>query len=241
VSERKPIFNVPGVVVAVIASFVAIHIARYLLPQDQAAWLTALLAFVPARLTGLAGELPGGELAAWTQFVTHMFVHGDVTHLVINSAWLLPFGSLVARRIGALRFIVFFVLCGSAGALVYASTSPDALSVMIGASGAISGLMGATLRFLILALHDADAGALAAHARHLPLMRLGEALRDRRILLAVVGWTVLNIVMAWGASGLLDGANIAWEAHLGGFYMGLLTFGLFDRSPPVDHDIAPAE
>ena len=57
----------------------------------------------------------------------------------------------------------------------------------------------------------------------------------------MAGWTVLNIVLAWGASGLMDGANIAWEAHLGGFYMGLLTFGFFDRSPPIQHDAALAE
>jgi len=57
----------------------------------------------------------------------------------------------------------------------------------------------------------------------------------------VIGWTVLNSVMAWGAAGLMDGASIAWEAHLGGFYMGLLAFGLFDRSSPIEHDAAPAE
>ena len=49
----------------------------------------------------------------------------------------------------------------------------------------------------------------------------------------MAGWTVLNIVLAWGASGLMDGASIAWEAHLGGFYMGFLTFGLFDRSSAI--------
>ena len=64
-------------------------------------------------------------------------------------------------------------------------------------------------------------------------MSLREALRDRRVFLAVAGWTLLNVVMAWGAASLTDGAYIAWEAHLGGFYMGLLSFGLFDRSPEV--------
>lgn len=241
VSERQPIFNVPGVVVALLGSFVAVHVVCYLLPDEQSAWLTAVFAFIPARLTGMAHELPGGDVASATQFVTHIFVHGDLTHLAVNSAWLLAFGTPVARRIGGVRFLVFFMLCGVAGALVYSAFSRDALSMMVGASGAISGLMGAAFRFLFQALRTGDTESLAGETRRPPLMSLAATLRDRRILLAVAGWTVLNIVLAWGSSGLMDGANIAWEAHLGGFYMGWLTFGVFDRSPPIQHNAALAE
>ena len=240
-SERQPIFNAPGVVTALLGSFVTVHLARYFMPEEQAAWLTAVLAFIPARLTGMAHALPGGDIASVTQFVTHVFVHGDLTHLIVNSAWLLAFGSSVARRIGSARFLVFFFLCGMAGALVYVAFSSNQLSLMVGASGAISGLMGAAFRFLFQALRTGDTEGLAGEVRRPPLMSLSATLRDRRILLAVAGWTVLNTVLAWGAAGLMDGANIAWEAHLGGFYMGLLAFGFFDRSPPVQHNAALAE
>ena len=98
-----------------------------LLPEEQGAWLTALLAFIPARLSGLARELPGGEAASITQFVTHQFLHGDVTHLLINSAWFLAFGTSVARRTGAVRFLAFFLLCGIAGATLYAGLNAGAL------------------------------------------------------------------------------------------------------------------
>jgi membrane associated rhomboid family serine protease len=241
VSKREPIFNVPGIVVALLGSFVAVHVVRTFMSEAQAAWLTAVLAFIPARLTGMAHELPGGDVAIVTQFVTHIFVHGDLTHLAVNSAWLLAFGTSVARRIGGARFLLFFILCGIAGALVYFAFSRDAVSLMVGASGAISGLMGAAFRFLFQALRTGDTDSLAGRKRRPPLMSLGATLRDRRILAVVAGWTVLNTVLAWGAAGLMDGANIAWEAHLGGFYMGLLTFGLFDRSPSVQHDVASAE
>ncbi|MBX9589138.1 MAG: rhomboid family intramembrane serine protease [Hyphomonadaceae bacterium] len=240
-SQREPIFNVPGAVVALIGSFVVVHVVRTLLPGELGAWLTILLAFIPARLSGMAQALPGGDAAVVTQFVTHIFVHGDLTHLAINSAWLLAFGSSVARRVGTTRFLAFFVLCGIAGALVYTAFSPGALSMMVGASGAISGLMGAAIRFLFQALRTGDTEGLAGEKRRPPLMSLAATLRDKRILLVVAGWTVLNTVMAVGAAGLMDGANIAWEAHLGGFYMGLLTFGFFDRSPPVHDDIALVE
>jgi membrane associated rhomboid family serine protease len=233
VSERQPIFNVPGVVVAMLGIFVAVHVLRYLLPEEQSAYLTALLAFVPARLTGAAQDLPGGDVATYTQFVTHLFVHGDLTHLLINSAWLLAFGSPVARRMDTVRFLIFFVVCGIAGALFYAAVSSSALSMMVGASGAISGLMGGAFRFLFQALRDGDPAALAGEGSPPPLMSLAAAATDRRVLLAVFGWTVLNVVFAWGASGLVEGASIAWEAHLGGFYMGFLTFGLFDRAQAI--------
>ena len=153
-NRREPIFNVPPVVAALIGSFVLVHLVRALLPAQEDDWLTAVLAFVPARLTGIAGQLPGGDPAAVTQFVTHIFVHGDLMHLILNSAWLLPFGSSVARRVGSVRFLLFFLLCGIGGALSYAVLSPNPLSMMVGASGAISGLMGAAFRFLFKAIRD---------------------------------------------------------------------------------------
>lgn len=239
--EREPIFNVPRGVLALLIVFAGIHVLRWLLPEQQALWLTATLAFVPARLFGLAADLPGGDVAAATQFVTHIFLHGDLAHLAINSAWLLAFGSSVERRIGSARFLAFFLLCGAAGALFYAFVAGSALSIMVGASGAISGLMGAALRFLFQALRDGDVEGVAGRAPAPALLSVSAALRDRRIVLAVAAWTVLNTLMAWGAAGLLDGASIAWEAHLGGFYMGFLIFGFFDRSAGVHHDAASAE
>jgi membrane associated rhomboid family serine protease len=241
VSERQPVFNAPGVVVALLFAFVAVHLLRYFLPEEQSSWLTAALAFIPARLTGMAPDLPGGQTAAVTQFVSHLFVHGDLPHLAINSAWLLAFGSSVARRTGSVRFLAFFLLCGIAGALCYAAVGRNSLAIMVGASGAISGLMGAAVRFLFQALGAGDVQSLAGETRRPPLMSLRATFGNRRVLLAIAGWTVLNVVLAWGASGMMEGTAIAWEAHLGGFYMGLLTFGLFDRQSDVHHDAALAE
>ena len=119
-SHREPIFNVPGVIVGLLAVFRRRPRAcDGCLPETEDTWLTAVLAFVPARLGGLAADLPGGRPAAVTAFVTHQFVHGDLAHLLINSAWLLAFGTPVARRTGPVRFLAFFLLCGVAGALLY--------------------------------------------------------------------------------------------------------------------------
>jgi membrane associated rhomboid family serine protease len=234
--HRQPIFNVPGVVLALLASFLAVHLLRWALPAEDSAWLTAALAFIPAReMGGAASELPGGRIAVFTSFLTHQFVHGDLAHLLINSAWLLAFGTPVARRTGPVRFLAFFLLTGTAGALLYLAVNGHALILVIGASGAISGLMGAAFRFLFRSMEGGPLGM--ARVSLTPLMSLSETLRDRRILTAIVGWTVLNVVLAWGAAGLTEAAGIAWEAHLGGFYAGLLLYGFFDR-PPVPQDYA---
>jgi membrane associated rhomboid family serine protease len=168
-----------------------------------------------------------------------VLVHGNLTHLLVNSAWLLAFGSPVARRIGAVRFLLFFFLTGSIGALAYLLVNGGATIPVVGASGAISGLMGATFRFLFLGI----AGEFGA-PRGVPLMSLAEALRDRRILLVVAVATLFNALQAWGAGIITEGDGIAWEAHLGGFYSGLLLYGLFERMPPAGagtaRDAAPA-
>jgi membrane associated rhomboid family serine protease len=239
VHERQPIFNAPAVVVALLGAFAMVHLARVLLStfvseaaDDQ---LVQLLAFDPTRLGG--GDVAGGPAAVATQFVTHVFVHGDFTHLIINSAWFLVFATPVERRIGTARFLAFFLLCGVGGALLYL---PFNAAPMVGASGAISGLMGAAIRFLFVPLSQRDLEALA-DAQRPPLLSLGASLGDRRILFVIAGWTVLNVLVAWAAPLVLDERSIAWQAHLGGFFTGFLSFGWFDPKPPVQHDSPPAE
>jgi membrane associated rhomboid family serine protease len=240
--HRQPIFNVPTVVLGLLASFAAVHLLRWMLPAEEGTWLTEVLAFIPARETGLAADLPGGKTAAITSFITHQFVHGDLAHLLVNSAWLLAFGSPVARRTGSVRFIVFFLFCGVAGALLYLAFNSNAPILVVGASGAISGLMGAAFRFLFGGMGGGGPLGLA-QLSSTPLMPLTETLRDRRIVIAIFGWTVLNVALAWwGAAALTEAAGIAWEAHLGGFYAGLLFYGFFDRpAPPAEDNAAPAE
>jgi membrane associated rhomboid family serine protease len=242
VSQREPIFNVPGVVLGLLAAFFAVYLLRWVLPAEENDWMTAALAFIPARLSGLAADLPGGRIAMVTSFVTHQFVHGDLAHLLINSAWLLAFGTPVARRTDRVRFLAFFLLAGIAGALFYLAVNGPVPVLVVGASGAISGLMGAAFRFLFRSMAEGGGSLSLPHGRHTPLMPLTETLTDRRILLAVAAWSLINVLFAWGGPMLTDGGGIAWEAHLGGFYAGLLLYGFFDRPPPEEDDhVALAE
>lgn len=229
---RERIFNAPRVVVALLGLLVAVHVALSLLPEVQWASVVELLALIPARYTGLAEFVPGGQVAAVTSPVTHMFVHHDISHLVINSAWLLAFGSAMASRLGTSRFLLFALLSGLSGGLAFIALHLGDNTSMIGASGALAGLMGGAFRFLFSAFDDGGAEAFRGDQRLIRRMSLGEVLRDRRAQLAIGFWIALNFVTALVAPWFTSAGGVAWEAHLGGFLFGLLAFGLFDRPAP---------
>ncbi|MBX9684614.1 MAG: rhomboid family intramembrane serine protease, partial [Hyphomicrobium sp.] len=119
---REPIFNVPWPVVAVSGVLIAIHVALQWMSVAEAERVLVALAFIPARYSGYAADIPGGTLASAAAFITHMLVHGDTTHLAINTAWFLAFGSVVCRRIGAVRFSAFIACAAAAGAIGFLAT-----------------------------------------------------------------------------------------------------------------------
>lgn len=227
--SHDPIFNVPRCVVVILAVLVLVQIGRELLPDEEDLWFVLATAFIPARYGPTGFELPGGETALFTSPVTHMLVHGDWIHLSLNSAWLLVFGGAVAERTGTLRFLLFFLVCGLAGAFAFYLANMDLLQPMIGASGAISGLMGGTLRFLFPALDSGGFRRLREAPRSIRLMSLQQALTDRRILVTSAILVVLNALTIIGFGAAQNSAGIAWEAHLGGYLLGLFTYGLFDN------------
>ena len=112
----QPMFNIPTSIVVAALVLAVLHALRVALPPQAGHTMLLALAFIPARYAGPTPELPGGEWSYVASFITYMFVHGDVTHLAINMIWMLAFGSAVAKRIGDLRFVIFSLLCGIAGA-----------------------------------------------------------------------------------------------------------------------------
>lgn len=232
--QREPIFNVPAIIVVLIGSFVAVHVLReYLLPDLDLRYFDLLFAFIPARYDSTLvqdGALPGGLGAQIWTFITYAFIHGSWMHLIVNSVWLLPFGSVIARRFGALRFFAFFLVTAAGGALAYLFVHGGQESVVVGASAAISGTMAGAMRFMFqrggpLGLwREQDEAAYSVPA--LPLTRM---LRTPRVLIFLVVWFAVNVL--FGVAPLPMGGSeqaVAWEAHIGGFLTGLFLFSLFD-------------
>jgi membrane associated rhomboid family serine protease len=230
---REAAVNAPPVVIAFLAVLVLVHGVRQFLTPETDFEVLLTFAFLPARYdaSAIAGlELPGGAWAdAWT-FVTYTFLHGDWLHLVFNAIWLLAFGSAVAWRLGALRFIAFSVLCTAAGAALHLAFHFGEISPVIGASAAISGYMAAAIRFMFQA--GAPLGLFrigGPDAFRIPAHGIVETLRDRRVVLFLLVWFGVNLATGLGSIALGgDTAPIAWEAHVGGFLAGLLAFPLFD-------------
>jgi membrane associated rhomboid family serine protease len=239
--KREPLFNVPPVVIAVLVLLALVHVVRtYLLTDDQDQWLLYTFAFIPVRYDTslvLGGPLPGGFGAEVWTFVTYSLIHADWMHFGVNAVWLLPFGSAVARRFGALRFLAFYAVTAAAGALAFLIANAGEQSMVIGASAAISGTMAAAMRFAFQRggplgmLRDDD-------AYRVPAIPLTGVLRDGRVLIFVVVWFGINILFGLVSLPITGGDQpVAWQAHIGGFLAGLLLFSWFDpriNSPQFD-------
>ncbi|WP_222874947.1 rhomboid family intramembrane serine protease [Terrihabitans soli] len=233
--SREPLFNTPPVVGWTIAALVAIHVARSLvLGPAETDRLLELFAFIPARYDPAVSEAFRGGLAAdiWT-FVTYAGLHGDYMHLGVNCIWLLAFGSAVAWRFGAKRFLAFMAATAAAGAATHLIMHFGEPNPMIGASGAISGLTAAAVRFVFEA-----GGPLGAFRRRgraafaVPAVPLIDVFRSPQIMVFVGIWFGINLLYAltaWIGGGA---SPVAWEAHIGGFIAGLVLFRLFDPRLP---------
>lgn len=232
---HQPMFNVPSSVLVLLAIMGLVHGARTLMTPEQDLNFLVHMAFVPARY--IDGLLASG-LTGFTSFVTYNFLHGDMTHLVINSVWMLAMGSAVAKRIGNLRFVLFSFICGLFAALAHMLAHFGEVAPVIGASGAISGHMAAAIRFLFSVDNNREgARKLQSDLRSIPLKRLSMALRDARVIAILVIWLLTNVISGMGIIPMDDGSNlIAWEAHIGGFIAGLLLFSLFDPSNNGDKE-----
>jgi membrane associated rhomboid family serine protease len=232
--KREPLFNIPSVIVTLLAVLALIHGVRtMLLSDDQDIWVLLNFAFIPARYDAsvvLGGVLPGGFGAdVWT-FVTYSLLHGSWMHLGVNGVWLLAFGSAVARRFGVLRFLSFFAVTAAAGAAMHLLTNAGSQAPMIGASAAISGAMAAAMRFAFQ--RGGPLGSLRGDddaAFRVPAIPLSGVLSDARVLVFLAVWFGINILFGLGSQSITGGDEVvAWQAHIGGFLAGLLLFSWFD-------------
>jgi len=240
---REPLLTLPGVLTGYILLLAIIHL-RVLLPPDLERWTVYAFGFIPKRYdpTLLAAAFPGGEGAKFWTFVTYSLLHDNLSHIGFNVLWLLPFGSALARRFGAVRFLVFMAVTAVAGALAHLVSHEHDLTPMIGASASVSGTMAAAIRFafarggfLSFSRGDADAAA------KVPAQSLWQALRDRRVLGFLAVWFGVNIIVGIGSIAIgMEGVSIAWQAHIGGFLAGLLLFSLFDPVPRAAPNAASA-
>ncbi|HOV31872.1 MAG TPA: rhomboid family intramembrane serine protease [Candidatus Hydrogenedens sp.] len=161
----------------------------------------------------------------WVTLITHQFLHGGLLHLISNMWALWIFGDNIEDRVGHKRFLLFYLLCGISAGFIHTLTQPNSNMPCVGASGAISGVLGAYL-------------VLYPEARILCIIPIViyPYFTEMPALLFGFIWLILQlfnglVVMAGNNK---DVAGIAWWAHLGGFFAGIFILPLFLRNKHRD-------
>jgi len=215
--DDNPTSTPPVLTVSIIALCVLVFLWQASLGARGGQAVVYSLGLIPSVLTGQV-ELPPElrVLPAWLTLFTSMFMHGGFMHLAGNMLYLWIFGNNIEDALGRVRFVIFYLLCGIAAATGQILQDPASEIPMIGASGAISGVLGAYL-------------LLYPKARVLVLVPLGFYLSMMKLPAAwVLGlWFVMQLV----SSALTDssGGGVAWFAHIGGFVAGMVLIPFMKR------------
>lgn len=209
----------------VTATFIALCVAAYLyqliLPEIDARIFQLRFAFIPELVfrdlppeQAVLDVMPDG-----LRFFTAAFLHADFLHLAGNMLFLWVYGDNVEDAMGHFRFAAFYLICGAASCAAQGIVEPD--SAMIGASGAVAGVLGA-----YLALHP--------KVKVLTLVGVGFIRAPLRLpaWLVLGSWIAFQFYALWS----IPDSNVAWSAHVGGFLAGVLLVGKFRRKDAPSFD-----
>lgn len=221
--DDNPTRTFSFVTVLLIAANVALFLWEVLLPAGARDELILKLAVIPFEITHLEPGEADLVLYNGMTLLTAMFLHGGVLHLAGNMIYLWIFGNNIEDSMGHARFVVFYLACGVAAALLQVVFNPGSGIPMVGASGAISGVMGAYL-------------ILYPRVKVFAMVPIGFMLTS----IALPAWTMLlywaAIQFVSGLTGLLaaeERGGVAFWAHIGGFVAGVVLIKLFARRDDV--------
>jgi membrane associated rhomboid family serine protease len=220
--DENPTTIRPRVTVGIIIACVVLYVWQHLLMSGEGAERVAFaLGAIPAVLTGRVALPPEIDLIPPVASIfTSMFLHGGIWHLAGNMLYLWVFGNNIEDAMGHVRYFIFYLLCGVAAVFAQVLTGPDSQIPMVGASGAISGVLGAYM-------------LLFPRARVLLGMPLGFVIVQIGRFPAIwvlAAWFLMQLAMGTlSAARAPDQGGIAFGAHIGGFIAGLVLVALFKR------------
>ena len=203
-SHRFPAINLILIVINALAFLYEIQMNPSALKEFIFEW-----GLIPARLLS-------NPSAAWSTIFTSMFLHGGWFH-IINNMWVLfVFGDNVEARMGGIRYLIFYLLCGVAAVLLQTYVLPSSDVPMIGASGAVAGVLGA---YLILFPRSRIASLV-------PILFIFTIIEIPAVIFLLF-WFVSQLYSGLFAIQGGGGSGIAWWAHIGGFIFGIIMVFFF--------------
>ncbi|MDH4139299.1 MAG: rhomboid family intramembrane serine protease [Coriobacteriia bacterium] len=202
--DQNPTARVPWITIALVATNVAVFAFEV---TRTPAELGAFLSRWGAHPAALASS--PGDPALWLTVLTSMFLHAGWLHLIGNMLYLWIFGNNIEDRFGPIGFIGFYLLCGAAAVAAQVTLTPGSTVPLVGASGAIAGVLGAYV-------------LLYPRARVVTLIPIVFVFEIATVPAAfVIGfWFVLQLIQGLGSLGSQMMSGVAWWAHVGGFALG---------------------
>lgn len=215
--DENPTSTIPFVTVGLIIANILSFMYEVSLGPDLKG-LVYTYGAIPYEITHRTSIGEGAYIPPFLSVFSSMFLHGGVMHIAGNMLYLWIFGNNIEDSMGHIKFLVFYILSGIAAAYTNAYIDSESTIPMIGASGAISGVLGAYL-------------LLFPYARVLTLVPLGFYYQIMRVpAVFVLGfWIVIQLFSGTLSLGIPQKGGVAWFAHIGGFVAGILLVGLFKK------------
>jgi membrane associated rhomboid family serine protease len=201
--DENPTRRFPAITISLIALNIGLFLFQALSPQGLAHYVQRM-GVIPYEISHLESLAEGVRLAPPLTLFAAMFLHGSLFHLLGNMLFLWIFGNNVEDFLGPIRFLLFYLVSGLGASLFQVLFSPNSRVPMIGASGAIAGVLGAYL-------------ILFPAARVVTLVFLFFFVR----LVAIPAAVVLGLWFALQILNVGMGGGVAWFAHIGGFLLGM--------------------
>ncbi|CAA9892699.1 Membrane associated rhomboid family serine protease [Candidatus Methylobacter favarea] len=224
IRDTAPCNSIPLVTWSLIAICIIVFVAMQLMPLQSSYRIVNLYGMVPVRYSNPQWAISSGlPFDYYLSFLTSLFLHGNWLHLIINMWFLWIFADSVEDRMGHLRFLIFYLMCGLLATILQWYFDPTLAIPVVGASGAIAGVLAA-----YFFLYPLERVVVWVPILFLPVLIHVPAI-------AFLGlWIIIQLHNAT-TSLLFEGVtvDVAWWAHLGGFIAGSVLYRLFLRKDPL--------
>ena len=224
IKDLNPSRSTPVITILIIVACTLVFLYELFLPPTYREIFIRMFGVIPYEIFHGVDVPPPDPLTPYGNLVSYQYLHGGLLHIFGNMLFLWVFGDNVEDRFGKFKFLIFYTLCGVAAALIHSAVYPSLNIPLIGASGAISGVLGAyavlfpraQILTLIFVFFFVDVIVLPAA-------------------LWIAVWFFIQFMSALFSINHLSIGGVAWFAHIGGFLTGVLLTKLFYKGEKVEN------